>query len=171
MWKLESLRRIIEQSVPELERDPERLIVLADEGRVISTLHGGLSFEYQYDAEVTILDYSGHTDALFVPLVAWIRANQPDILDNTDKRDRAVQFVVNPLGKQSVDIGISIPLTERAIVSVDETHPTRYNVTHPKEPCHVGVPCIPERWELWLKDQKLAEWNIDAPPEKTRFSW
>jgi len=169
MWKLHSLRRLIEQSVPELAQNPERLIVMADEGRVITSLAGGLSYEYQYDAEITILDYNGHTDAIFVPLVAWIRVNQSDLLDNTAKRDRALSFVVNHLNNTAADIGISIPLTERAIVKADETHPTRFNVTHPKEPCHPGMPCMPEHWELWLKDQKLTEWDIELPPERSRF--
>lgn len=169
MWKLHSLRRLIEQSVPELAQNPERLIVMADEGRVVTSLASGLSYEYQYDAEITILDYAGHTDALFVPLVAWLRVNQSDLLDNASKRERALQFGVNYLNTTSADIGISIPLTERAVVKADEVHPTRFNVIHPKEPCHPGMVCMPEHWELWLKDQKLAEWDIAPPPERSRF--
>ena len=74
MWKLPSLRRLIEAAVPDLARDPERLIVIATDGQAVSTLAGGLSFEYRYTAAITILDYAGHTDALFVPVLAWVRA-------------------------------------------------------------------------------------------------
>jgi hypothetical protein len=28
---------------------------------------------------------------------------------------------------------------------------------------------LAEHWELWLQDKKLAEWDIPAPQEKSRF--
>lgn len=78
MWKLQSLRSLIESAVPELKRDPERLIVMATDGAAVSTLAGGLSFEYRYTAAITVLDYTGHTDAPFAPILAWVRVNQSD---------------------------------------------------------------------------------------------
>ena len=47
MWKLQSLRKLIESAVPDLKRDPERLIVMATDGAAVSTLAAGLSFEYR----------------------------------------------------------------------------------------------------------------------------
>lgn len=170
MWKLQSLRNLIESAVPELKRDPERLIVMATDGAAVSTLAAGLSFEYRYTAAITVLDYTGHTDALFVPILAWARVNQSDVLDNPTSQRRGVEFNVEHLNTSAVDIGIRVPLTERAIVKADPQHPTRYNVTHPKEPCHPGSQCLPEHWELWLQDKKLAEWDIPAPPDKARFA-
>lgn len=171
MWKLQSLRHLIQAAVPELARDPERLIVMASEGQAVSTLAGGLSFEYRYTAAITVLDYTGHTDALFVPILAWVRVNQSELLDAQPSQGNGIAFDVEHLNTAAVDIGIRIPLTERAIVKVDPNHPTRFNVTHPKEPCHPGGHCLPEHWELWLKDKMLAEWDIPAPPEKSRFNW
>jgi len=170
VWKLPSLRRLIETAVPELARDPERLIVMAADGQAVSTLAGGLSFEYRYTAAITVLDYTGHTDALFVPILAWVRVHQSELLDSPATQDRGVEFLVEHLNTAAVDIGIRVPLTERAIVRPDQAHPTRFHVTHPAEPCHPGGQCLPEHWELWLKDQKLAEWDIAAPPERARFA-
>lgn len=169
MWKLQSLRALIQAAVPELARDPERLIVMATDGKAVSTLAGSLSFEYQYTASITVLDYTGHTDALFVPILAWVRVHQYDLLEAPDKQQQGIEFNVEHLNTSAVDIGISVPLTERAIVRPDPAHPTRFNINHPKEPCHPGGQCLPEHWELWLKDQKLAEWDIPAPEERTRF--
>ena len=169
MWKLQSLRNLIESAVPELKRDPERLIVMATDGAAVSTLAAGLSFEYRSTAAITVLDYTGHTDALFVPILAWARVNQSDLLDNPQSQRTGLEFMVEHLNTSAVDIGIRVPLKERAIVKADEAHPTRFNVTHPKEPCHPGGQCLPEHWELWLQDKKLAEWDIPAPAEKTRF--
>ena len=169
MWKLQSLRNLIESAVPELKRDPERLIVMATDGAAVSTLAAGLSFEYRYTAAITVLDYTGHTDALFVPILAWARVNQSDALDNPTSQRRGVEFSVEHLNSSAVDIGIRVPLTERAIVKPDATHPTRFNVTHPKEPCHPGGQCLPEHWELWLQDKKLAEWDIPRADRISRF--
>jgi len=171
MWKLQSLRRLIETAVPDLARDPERLIVMANDGQAVSTLAGGLSFEYRYQAAITILDYTGHTDALFVPILAWVRVHQSELLDNPTSQGRGVEFSVEHLNTAAVDIGIRVPMTERAIVRRDDTHPTRFNITHPAEPEHPGGgPAMRERWELWLKDQKLAEWDLTERADRLRFN-
>lgn len=169
MWKLDSLRRLILQAVPKLAENPENLIVRATGGQVLATGADSLSYEYLYTAEITVLDYAGHADALFVPLVAWLRVNQSDALDNADKRQKALLFDVEQLNDTAADVGIRVPLREAVIVKPDPDHPTRYSATHPKEPCHPGGNCVAEHWELYLKDQKLCEWDIDAPPERTRF--
>ena len=169
MWKLQSLRDLITSAVPELARDPERLIVMATDGKAVSTLAGGLSFEYRYTAAITVLDYTGHTDALFVPILAWVRRHQSELLANPAAQERGVEFTVEHLNTAAVDIGICVPLTERAIVKPDPAHATRFNVMHPQEPCHPGGQCLPEHWELWLKDTLLAAWDIEAPAEQSRF--
>ncbi|RYF02235.1 MAG: phage tail protein [Comamonadaceae bacterium] len=169
MYKLQSLRELIESAVPALKREPQNLIVMATEGKAVSTMAGGLSFEYAYTIAATVLDYTGHTDALFVPLLAWVRLHQPDLLENPQAQAGGIGFTVEHLNTEAVDIGIRVNVTERAIVSVDPAHATRFNVSHPHEPCHPGAQCLPEHWELWLKHEKLAEWDLPLPPERDRF--
>lgn len=175
MLKLASLRALIEQCLPELARDPERLKIVGEGGRIIATGTQALSFEYRYTAFVTILDYAGHADALFVPLLAWMQVNQGEQLDNPKAREEAIEFEVHHLNESSADIGIWLQLTERAIVrrQPQPGSPGRLTITHPEEPLHAGEQALPgqqdgqqamtERWELWLKDKKLAEWDA-APP-------
>ncbi len=172
MWKLTSLRQLVQAAVPDLARDPERLIVMASDGQAVSTLAGGLSFEYRYTAAITVLDYTGHTDALFVPIIAWVRLHQSELLDNPTSQTRGIEFSVEHLNTAAVDIGIRVPLTERAIVRADPTHATRFTVTHPPEPAHPGGTTITqlERWELWMKEQLLAQWDMPPPPEIARFA-
>lgn len=177
MRKLASLRTLITQCVPELARDPERLLIMGDDGRMVATGTPSLSFEYRYTAYITVLDYTGHADALMVPLLAWLKVNQPELMDNPAKRENAVRFAINPLAAGAVDIGIEVNLTERAIVKTDPGHPTRLTITHPPEPGLVGLDSFtgadiatPEHWELWFKDQKLAEWNLLPPPFKQAFN-
>lgn len=169
MWKLQSLRKLVETAVPDLARDPERLIVMANDGRAVSTLAGSLSFEYQYTAAITVLDYTGHTDALFVPILAWVRVHQSELLDNPGSQARGIEFTVEHLNTAAVDVGIRVPLTERAIVKPDPTHATRVNVTHPGEPEHPGGAGMREHWQLWLKETMVAEWDFAVPEERARF--
>jgi hypothetical protein len=172
MLKLASLRKLIEQCVPDLARDPERLQITGEGGRVVATGTAALSFEYQYTAAIAILDYNGHTDALFVPLLAWMQVNQPEQLDNEAARAEAITFEVHPLHDASMDIGIWLDLTERAIVrrAPAQGAAHRLSVEHPEEPDRVGAASLPEHWELWLRDQiKLGEWDIAAPPAREWF--
>lgn len=169
MLKLQSLRRVIEQAVPDLVRDPERLIVIAGKGRAVATGTDSLSFEYRYTAYVTVLDYTGHMDALILPVLAWAKRHQSELFENPARRDDALRFNVDYLNTEAVDVGLEIELTERAIVTADAAHPTRVHVEHPPEPCHIGRPCLPELWELWLRDQLLAQWRIEPPASSDRF--
>lgn len=165
MLKLSSLRSLLEQAVPELRRDPHRLLVMGDNGRIATTGTASLSFEYQYTAYVTVLDYTGHADALMVPVLAWLKINQPEATKD------AVRFAINPVDGNAVDIGIELDLTERAIVKADPSHPTRLTITHPPEPGLVGLGSFDgepvqqsEHWELWFDGKKLADWNL-LPPD------
>jgi len=177
MLKLASLRALIEQCLPELRRDPERLKIVGEGGHIVATGTQSLSFEYRYTAFVTILDYTGHTDAIFVPLLAWMQINQGEQLDNVKERDEAITFEVHHLNENAADIGIWLQLSERAIVRREPLAdaPARLTITHPPEPRHAGEQAlpgqqeIPERWELWLKDQKLAEWDTVPPIAREWF--
>ena len=174
MLKLASLRKLIEQCLPELQREPERLKVAGQDGRIVATGTAALSFEYHYTAAVVVLDYSGHTDALIVPILAWMQVNQPEQFDNPALREQAIGFQIEHLNDASADIGIWLELTERAIVRPDPNAPAdaprRLTITHPDEPALVGAPALPEHWELWLRDQqKLAEWDIAPPPARAWF--
>ncbi|QMV75028.1 phage tail protein [Comamonas piscis] len=169
MWKLQSLRTLIEAAVPDLKANPENLVVLASGGRAVSAMGKSLSFEYAYTIDVTVLDFTGHTDALFVPLIAWLRVHQPELLLNPTTQATGLQFQVELLNTAGADIGIRVPVTERVIVTPDPGHPTRLICDHPAEPQVVGTNRLPEHWQLWLKDQLLAEWDIPTPPEEARF--
>ncbi|WP_182343362.1 phage tail protein [Comamonas koreensis] len=169
MWKLQSLRTLIEAAVPDLKANPENLEVVATSGRAVGTMAKSLSFEYAYTIEVAVLDFTGHTDALFVPLMAWLRVHQPELLLNPTSQASGLQFRVELLNTAAADIGIRVPVTERVIVTADPSHPTRLICDHPAEPQVVGTNRLPEHWQLWLKDQLLAEWDIPTPPDEGRF--
>ena len=164
MLKPSSLRAHLEKAVPELARDPERLVLLARAGQMCSTGTGSLSFEYRYTLQVVVLDYAGHADTLTVPLLAWLAVHQPELLDHPDKREKAVRFEVEYLNAHTVDLSLEVDLTERVLVKPRPDQPGAYDIRHVGEPPHPAWPQQREEWRLYLHDQLLAEWTHDPRP-------
>lgn len=161
MLKPGSLRAHLTKALPELKRDPEKLVVIARGGRAICTGTGSLSFEYAYTLQIILLDYAGHADAVIVPLLAWISANQPELLDNEKKRADGIRFDVEYLTDKTVDLQIEVDLTERVLVRPREGTPSGLNVHHVGEPPHPSQILQREHWTLWLRDELLAEWDVE----------
>ncbi|HMV53642.1 MAG TPA: phage tail protein [Plasticicumulans sp.] len=138
MNKLRSLREHLLASVPDLRRDPERLLTFIDAGRIRCTATHSLSFEYSYTLNCILTDYAGHPDAVFVPMLAWLKMNQPDADDDI------VQFEADVLTGTAIDLSIKLSLTER--VQVIDAGDGRLTATHLEEP-QPGA---------WLDDTPLA---------------
>ncbi|MGF0334518.1 phage tail protein [Ectopseudomonas toyotomiensis] len=132
MNKPNSLREHLLAADPTLAQNPERLLVFIDEGNIRATAAPGLSFEWLFTLNIIITDYAGHPDNIAIPLLAWLRRNQPDLLENIEKGKDAIGFEADILGNDKVDLSITLPLTERVIVKrlPDES----LEVTHPPEP-------------------------------------
>ena len=170
MLKPASLRAHLTAATPDLKTNPDKLTVFVEGGRLVCTGAGSLSFEYRYTLKLIVLDYRGHPDAIMVPLLAWVSRHQVELLDNADLRDKSIRFEVEILNAETYDLSIEVDLTKHVSVkpgtepTSDPTH-SRYNITHLGEPPHIGLVTEPEHWELWLKDEKLAEWDF-APPHR-----
>lgn len=163
MNKPNSLRAALAAALPDLARDPDRLLVFIDKGSVQSTFAGGLSWEYTYTLNIILTDYAGHPDAVFVPILQWVRINQSELLDNVDERPNGITFEADILDAGKVDMSIALKLTERVVAREEAGTIT---LTHADEPQPEG-PLGPGHWQLWLRghngdaDAMLAEW--DAP--------
>ncbi|SOD27668.1 P2 phage tail completion protein R (GpR) [Variovorax sp. YR752] len=167
MLKPHSLRAHLTAATPELQRDPDKLTIFITNGRLVAAGAASLSFVYRYTLKLVVLDYSSHADAIFVPLLAWLRTNQVEIFENTDLREKSLRFEAEYLNKETMDLSIEIDLTERVIVKPG-TDPTsketakRYDVTHAAEPAHVGTVTQAERIEVYFEGQQLAAWDFPA---------
>lgn len=132
MNKPNSLRDHLLAADPTLAQNPERLLVFIDEGNIRATAAPGLSFEWLYTLNIIITDYAGHPDNIAIPLLAWLRRNQPDLLTNIEKGKDAIGFEADILGNDKVDLSITMPLTERVIAK--RLSDDSLEVTHPPEP-------------------------------------
>lgn len=157
MNKPNSLRAHLLDAVPELAKNPDRLLVFIDNGTIRSTAAPGLSFEYSYSLNVILTDYAGHPDAVAIPLLAWLLVNQPELLTNLEKGKNAIQFEADVLDNSKVDLSIKLPLTERVIVKKQPDG--NLQVSHPNEP------------ELFEETFTLAGLRLETPSGELIAQW
>ncbi len=124
MLKPAEIRRVITAANESLRRDPDRLLIFIDEGRVVCRGGHNLSYEYRYTLNIIVTDYPHHADRIILPMLAWLRRHQPDLFENFDRGNDAIRFQVEVLNQQTVDISIEVDLTERVIVTHTGQHLT-----------------------------------------------
>lgn len=152
MLKPKQLREALTNSVPLLARNPDSLNMFIDSGRIVSTLASSLSFEYQYQLNLVITDYADDIDLVMVPVLAWLRENQPDIMATEEKRRTGFTFKADVLSDTLCDISIDLQLTERVIVKQDG------DALHVN---HIGEPPLPENvnrpLQLYVHGELVSE--------------
>lgn len=136
MNKLESLRTHLLATVAEFKHNPDRMLIFIDNGKVRCTNASSLSFEYSFDLQIILTEFAGHPDSVMLPLLGWLSVNQSELLESLDKVKNGIQFEADILDKDKVDLSISLPLTERVVVTTDDQGSV--SVTHPGEPQRVA---------------------------------
>lgn len=132
MNKPNSLREHLLTAVAGLKKNPDRLLIFIDVGSVRCTAAKGLSFEYTYSLQVLLTDFAGHPDSVFIPVLEWLRLQQPDLLTNLERGKDAIAFEADILDGGKVDMSLKLPLTERVIVKrLDDGS---LDISHPEEP-------------------------------------
>jgi hypothetical protein len=119
MNKPSSLRAALVAEIPSLTAEPDKLTIFVDEGSIAATGTRSLSFEYRYTVHVLVMDFAGDADAVFIALVQWARAHQPDLVTNADARESGITFEVDILNNSTVDLSVKLQLTESVVISTD----------------------------------------------------
>lgn len=165
MKKPDSLRKYLLDAIPELRRDPDRILIFVDDGAVRSTLANGLSFEYAYTLTMILTDYAGDLAAVSIPLLDWVRMNQSNLMANLENVKSGIKFEAEILANDKVDLAIQLPLTERVIVKQTSEG---LSVDYPDEP-HYHKAEESKQVTLFDKDgSELASW-ISRDPEQEYF--
>ena len=174
MLKPQSLFNLLLSAVPQFAAQPDQLSMTVRSGRIVSRLGNTLSFEYAYTLQLVVLDFTAHPDCLIVPIESWIRANQPDLLDNPDRREKGFRFEAEYKGTGVMDLILELDLTEAVrVVRMPPVDPTgitpdplttleRWQITHLDEPPPEGTYPMAEHWELYDQDQLIATWDSPA---------
>ena len=154
MLKPAQLRKALTDAVPVLQTSPDQLRMFVDNGRIVSTLASSLSFEYQYQVELLITDFAHDCDLIIVPILAWLREHQPDIMATPDKQQTGYKFKADMLNDGSYDIAVYLQLTECVIVKQIDAG---LHVEHYPEP---PLPEPVERpRELYLHGELVSQWH------------
>ena len=161
MLKPASLRAALTAALPDLARDPERLVMVIKAGNVINTGTPALSWEYRYTLSIIVLDWAGHADAIIAPLLMWAKRHQSEIFDNPERRERALRFNVDFLSTTTVDLALEIDLTEAVLARPRAGTPGALNLIHKPEPPGPLAILQAEHWEFYIRDEKVAEWDYD----------
>lgn len=159
MYKPASLRAHLAAASPQLRKNPENMLVFADEGSIKATGTGSLSFEYRYRLNVIITDYSGDSDAIMVPLLAWVAVHQVELLGSEEKRRAGIGFEVDFNNHETVDLSIKLDLTERVIVKRGDQG--RLDIKHLPEP-QPTPEYTDQFWTLYDGAALLAQWHTPS---------
>jgi len=151
MIKPASLRDQLTRLVPFLSADPERLKMQVTKGRVACPYTGSLSYQYAYDLQLLIEDYTGHIDGLIVPILAWLAVHQPDRLLNPLKADEAVPFEADLIDHERTDLLITLSLTESVAVKQSGGAYTATHIPEPALPDLGGV----NPWRIFVKGEEI----------------
>lgn len=153
MNKPRAVRDLLTSSVPHLKKNPDALHIFVENGTIVATGAESLSFEYQFDLIVLVTDYADHADTLIVPLLAYVREHQPELLMNPDKRDSGFKFRAEALNHETADIEITLTLTERVVVTITDGVA---NITHPPEPVEPDL-SGPTGWSMAINGVPLDD--------------
>jgi hypothetical protein len=151
MNKAKLLRQHLETTLPSLKNDPDALLVFIDKGSFACTQSPSLSYEYRYDLNIIITDCNLHADELIIPLLVWIRENQPDLL--TGNHDEGMGFEADILSHSSADISFTLKLTERVIVSIADGQTIATHVGEPQLYEPEGV----TGWEMYVGNIQVID--------------
>ena len=132
MIKPASLRAAITAALPDLAKNPDRLLVFVDGGKIVKTGTKSLSFEYQYTLNLILTDFAGDEDVVMVALLAWTQVNQRELFDNFTKQGAGISFEVDHLNNNTIDLDIKLALTEA--VNVVTGADGKHTITHRQEP-------------------------------------
>ncbi|HEJ7051574.1 TPA: phage tail protein [Serratia marcescens] len=153
MLKPDSLRAALGDAVNHIRENPDFLHIFIDKGTIYSTFAPSMSFEYQYTLNMIVTNYADDANLLIVPILHWLRTNQPDIMANPDKRGDGFTFEADFLNNGVRDISIDLKLTERVIVKEENG---KLHVSHAEEP--PPPPNNVTEFEIWMQGRKVAAW-------------
>lgn len=164
MKKPDSLKAFLTAALPELARNPERLQIFVDQGRLIHRVSEStaLTYEQPYRLNILLTDYAGAPEGVFVPLISWLRRNQRELFQNLEKARDAIRFEADILDEDKADLSIEFDLSERVLVRLREDA-SGYDVTYLDEPeFEQDTGPWPLLHRLYLGDELIAACDHDA---------
>lgn len=158
MNKLDSLRAALTQALPELDRQPDRLRIWVDTGKIRCPMTESRDFSYEYTLALELVDFTGHPALVFLTINDWLRVNQPDLAQVAG--ESGYRFEVAPIDGDTIDLTIELDLTERAVITPRTGG--GFQIEHPAEPDPLFQEELPlsdppaPLGEIWVGDVQIT---------------
>ncbi len=153
MLKPNTLRAALIEAVPVLHDNPAMLRLWVDKGRNTATLSSSLSFEKQFSLNIAVSGFNDDIDTLFVPVMAWLRDNQPDILTTEAGRNGSFSWSLVTNDDATQEVTIVLQLTERTKVTEVDGALYAETLAEPLPPALVNRPT-----ELYINGELVSRW-------------
>jgi len=111
MNKLTDLRNHLLASIPALAAGPDRLLTFVEDGKIKFWDGENLSHSMDMVAKIIVTDWRDSPDAIILPILIWMHTREPG-----RNPEEAIRFEAEIVSADSVDLAISLDLTERVIV-------------------------------------------------------
>lgn len=122
MNKLTDLRNHLLNSIPELQRGPDRLLTFVEDGQIEFWRGSNLSHQYLMPVKIIITDWKGSADQIVVPVLEWLSVREPGLDPKT-----VLRFETEILSSDAIDLLLTVNITERVIV---QNTPEGRKITH-----------------------------------------
>ncbi|MCK7428849.1 phage tail protein [Enterobacter chengduensis] len=154
MHKLKSLRQALIDAIPQLNAQPERLQMSVGSGNIDARQAPSLSFEKRYALNAKVSGFTGNSEEFFVPVLAWLWENQPDIFTLDEGRKNGYTFAIVLNDDDTTDISVSVQVTERILVSQDQG---ALHATYSPEPPLPEPVTRPKA--LYINGELVSQWE------------
>jgi hypothetical protein len=91
MNKPASLRAALENALPELRDNPDRLLMFIEQGNLCRQARQPV-VSYGYTLSIVVLDFASHPDSIMVPVLDWVQVNEPPLMQNADRLADGLKF-------------------------------------------------------------------------------
>lgn len=162
MKKPALLRTAITALLPELARNPDKLAMWVETGRVRATGNAQRGFAWEYNLTVVVEDYTKPAETLFFIVVDWLRTQQPDLLAaNAD----GFAFEADVIDDKATDIKITLPLRE--VVTATPADGGGWQLTVQPEPVLFPDEAVigPNITSIWVRGEGDAPFQVAPDPE------
>jgi hypothetical protein len=139
MEKPDSLRAALTAAYPQLARDPERLNMWVERGKIRAPMTPDLGLAWEYTLSILITDCTTQPSVLFFAINQWCRTNQPDLLSANPSH--GYEFEADIIDPNTVDLHITLKLTEQvtAMANTDGSF-TLQHIAEPDMTWLIGTP-------------------------------
>lgn len=153
MNKAASCRAVLEAALPYLVQNPDRLVMFIEGGKIASG-YGGPGFEYNYTLTIGLLDFNQHPDTVMIPLLQWLKTNEPAAMQHPDRAKETITFEAEILNHSAYDLRLQLKLTERVKVDIDDSNIT---ATHLPEPDLGKIWPAGQRMRVFVKGELIYD--------------